>query len=515
MLFYIVLFFLGLSYLNPNSFSPWPNFFQDSSAILALILLSVVNIYNKNIKINKFILGFFIIILFIILCQFFFGLLCFRQEFYLSLLFISIFLLSIINGLNFDKLKELSFFFVTIGVISVFIQIIQWLNIYDSLFFLKANYYRTYANLGQPNNLATLLFICFLSNIYLYINTVKFKKIYNFIGLFFLLGIAMTQSRTSWIVFFLLLVIVYFKKNSKLFIILKNYACFFIVFILIIPYLNIYYHGKGLTVIERLGSDYSRLDIWKQMIFSVASQPWFGYGWNQSSAAQTKISLEHPFSMWIEYSHNIFLDILVWVGVPFGGIIILMILSWLSIIFFRLKEDNDLIFFLIIIAFFVHCMLELPFAYAYFLIPIGFYVGVLTRKFFINNLIEIKYFNFILIGAVCIISLFILRDYLNFSKKQEEYSSKYLLGRLIAPSDSLKILDALDLKNDIQYLDECYIIKNRNFKDIREVFYRYPSNKNVVAYYKTSIYYREKNALYFMLWKYPNFNKNIINSNKC
>ena len=518
----VVFLLLGLSYLSPNSFLPWQNVIQDFFAILALLLLTITKFFNKNIQINRNILFIYLFICLIPLTQFLFNILFFKQELYLSVLYISIFFLSIFHGLNFkESLGEFTnfcLFFVGIGIACVFIQIIQWANTYFSPFILESNYLRPSANLGQPNNLATLLFICFFSNLYIYKNKKNHIYIYVIINIVLIFGIVLTQSRTSWVVFITLVILSYFKKELKLFkITILNFILFFIL-VLVIPYLSLLYHGKGLTVIERINSDYSRLDIWKQVIIAIANKPWIGYGWNQTSVAQTEISLKYPISIWIEYSHNLFLDLLIWNGFPLGLFIITLIVKWIFDNLIKIQTQNELIIFFMIIPFFIHCMFEFPFAYAYFLIPIGFFVGVLNREKFGNNF-RLSGNQFVIFAIVILMSILVItKEYISIKNKIEIYSTRYLVSQEVVPIESnIKILDALDLNSDILYLNDCYLLKNSDLKNIKNIFYRYPSNKNLAIYYKLARYKKSKisESSKYMNWKYPSFNEKLSKKYNC
>ncbi|OAL75956.1 hypothetical protein AY608_09750 [Acinetobacter terrae] len=493
---------------------------QDFCAMVALILLTATQFIKKNIQINKNTFYLFLFILSIPIIQFLFNILFFKQELFLSILYISIFFLSIIYGINqkeaSNRIIKVSFFFVSVGIVCVFIQIIQWTNIYYSPFILESNYLRPSANLGQPNNLATLLFICLFSNLYIFKNKKINTSFYISINIFIIFGIALTQSRTSWIVFIALLILSHFKKELKLFKTIMINSILFFILVLITPYITLFYHGKGLTIIERINSDYSRLSIWKQIIIAITNKPLTGYGWNQTSVAQTQISLKYPIKVWLEYSHNMFLDILVWTGIPIGLLIITLINKWLFKTYQNIKNTNQLIIFFIIISFFIHCMFEFPFAYAYFLIPVGIYIGFLNKQDY--NIITINIFTILLFLLISTLLTIITIDYMVLSEKRNNYSTKYLFSKKISPLESnIKILDALDLHNDILFLNDCYILKNKSIKNIKHIFYRYPTNKNIVIYYRFSLYYKNssKEVIEYMKLKYPNFDSNQSKYNMC
>lgn len=517
--FYLI---LGLSYLSPIFMSPWVSAFQDLCAIFALIILVSTQIYRKNIEIDKKVIYIFGLIAFIPIVQYLFGLLFFTQELVLSLIYISVFFLSIISGANFTKsfkhIEKLSIFFVFISLSCVVLQLIQWSGLYHSVLILDSNSRRPFANIGQPNNLATLLFIGFFSNILLFINNKVKMHSYIFISATLMTGIVLTQSRTSWLVFIAVLFITFFKKKLNLFSTMLKSSIAFLFLVLSLPYITLFFHDQGLTVTERISSDSSRLYIWKQMLIAIMDKPWFGYGWNQTSVAQTSVIFKYPLDLWLEYSHNLFLDILVWTGIPIGVSIIGIILIWVLQTFKKINTPNQLIYFLIITAFLIHCMLEYPFAYAYFLLPIGLYIGFLHQQAHKAITIKVNTLVITLISILTILVFLITRDYLVFNNKRTTYALENLVSQQVQPiSSQILFLDTLDISNDILFLDECHVLKNNKFAELQNNFYRYPTKMNLVMYYKSTIHHARspKSAEKYMAISYPSYKQSLDRYSKC
>lgn len=513
---------LGLSYLSPIFMSTWVSAFQDLCAIFALIVLISLQSYRKNIAVDKKIIYVFWLVAFVPITQYLFGLLFFKQELALSLIYISVFFLSIISGFNFNKsfkdIERLSVFFVFISLFCVVLQFIQWSGIYHSVFILDSSSRRPFANIGQPNNLATLLFIGFFSNILLFINNKVKMHSYIFISATLMTGIVLTQSRTSWLVFIAVLFITFLKKKLNLFSTILKSSIAFLFLVLTLPYITLFFHDQGLTVTERISSDSSRLYIWKQILIAIMDKPWFGYGWNQTSVAQTSVTLKYSLNIWLEYSHNLFLDIIVWTGIPIGISIITIIIIWFLQTFKKINTPNQLIYFLIITAFFIHCMLEFPFAYAYFLLPIGLYIGVLHQQVYDTRKSKVKGLLMIIVSVLIVAVIIISRDYFLFNNKRTIYASENLVSQQVQPiSSKILLLNALDINNDILFLDECYVLKNNKFKVLRNSFYRYPTNKNLITYYKSAIY-NNQNTQYpekYMQEEYSNFKSSPAIYNNC
>ena len=501
---------------------PWVSAFQDLCAIFALILLILLQINRNNIEVDKKIIYVFVLIAFIPLVQYLLRVVFFTQELALSLIYISVFFLSVISGTNFNKsfqaIEKLSVFFVIISLSCVVLQIIQWSSLYHSVLILDSNSRRPFANIGQPNNLATLLFIGFFSNILLFKNNKIKIHFYILISTILLTGVVLTQSRTSWLVFLVILLLAFFKKQLGIFSTILRSSIIFLCLVLSLPYITLFFHNEGLTVTERVSSGSLRLYIWKQMVIAITDKPWFGYGWNQTSVAQTSVDLKYPINNWFEYSHNLFLDIMVWVGIPIGLLIISIIVIWFFQTYRKIKTLNQLIYFFVITAFFIHCMLEFPFAYAYFLLPIGLYVGFLHQEIYKVEKLKVNTFVVTIVILLTITVLAVSRDYFVFNEKRSIYASENLFSQQVKPIPSkILVLDALDINNDILFLEECYVLKSNSIESMRSNFYHYPTKRNLAMYYKAALYYEKysKDAEQYMIVNYLSFKKNLDQYRKC
>src|SRR5690606_40384553 len=133
-------------------------------------------------------------------------------------------------------------------------------------------------------------------------------------------------------------------------------------------------------VVARATGDMSRLAIWQQMIAAIQAQPWFGYGWYQTSAAFVSISDTVQGPVWIRSAHNFILDFLLWNGLVLG----LPFLAYFGYLGYQLqrwvKTPESVIGILMIGAFVTHAMFEFPQHYAYFLLPVGFIIGTVLAQ---------------------------------------------------------------------------------------------------------------------------------------
>ena len=385
-------FFLIFSYISPIHYNPWAAYVSIISAIFCL--LSLVLILEKKIKIPVFSL-FILLVATIVWIQYYLGLVFYLNTAIIVSSIIILFWLSFIIGYNFsleNKDKVLIFLgivFIVSGIFSTIFSIFQWIQLDKNPYLiieLSGRSNRMVANIGQANQLATLLFLSIISCFYFFEKSFVNKYILSCFSVFFLFGIVLTQSRTAWIVVIVLFIyfILFYKKlqiNLKPYIFCCGIVLFFItiiflpkIIIVLSGYLNV---AQTDTVLERMSSGYLRINIWQQMIGALLLEPWLGYGWFQTSVAQYAVIDRIHGVEWTTSAHNIILDLLVWNGVLLGFIIILYIFYYFILPIFRVKNIQDFFAAMLIITFGIHAMLEYPIFYTYFLIPLGLVIGLL------------------------------------------------------------------------------------------------------------------------------------------
>ncbi len=124
----------------------------------------------------------------------------------------------------------------------------------------------------------------------------------------------------------------------------------------------------------------ARPAIWRDMFAAVAREPLAGHGWQQIGAAQQSVALDRPpvaaFFEHFDHAHSVVLDLLLWAGVPVGGLLILLCGSalWRQV---RHLHDPRAVWLMIgALGIVAHALLEFPLAFAYFLLPLGVMLGM-------------------------------------------------------------------------------------------------------------------------------------------
>ena len=413
----IICFFLAI--LNPAFYAPWSSFISENFAFLSLLFL--IPLFVKgSISIPKISL-FFILIGLIPIAQYSLNQIFFFDKAALSFIYILSFWLAIVIGFNsVNKYKHsLDYFYFIIlscGLFSSLIAIAQWFNIEMSIDWVMSARSRPFANMAQPNHLATFLLLSLMSCLYFYENK-RFNSIALFLFSLLLLSvIGLTQSRTAWVsLLFIYAYLAISYKRNLINLSFKKQSLFLAYFaasaILLPMFKESFLKLDTVTFAERASSGYERIQIWQQALDAIKLQPLWGYGWNQSSFAQYDTFQVGYAKRYTTSFHNIFLDIIVWCGIPIGITVIAVCTFIVIKALLKSVSASQICLITSVCVVLIHALLEFPLSYAYFLLPLGFMLGAL---FFTFNEETIK-----VNGIYCILvfvfgiglNLYIVREY--------------------------------------------------------------------------------------------------------
>jgi O-antigen ligase len=390
---------ISLAWLMPIHYRPWVTYTGELYAFFALFALAAICLKEK-LKIPVMSLPLLLLAC-IPLAQFLLGQVFFFSTAMMGFIFVFSFWLASVLGYHLstgnynreETFTNLSYVFLASGTITGLIALCQWSNL-DSILPGMVNIsgtQRPYANFAQPNNMATFLLMSLMSCLYLYEKKKIQTKWLMTCALPIIMGIALSQSRTSWvaaIAIMIYLAIYQYKGIIRLKWYYSSLLLFlFIFFIWLFPVLSLLIAQmtdaeviRSRELVSRATGDMSRLAIWQQMLAAIQVQPWFGYGWYQTSVAFVSITDTVQGPVWIRSAHNFIIDFLIWngavIGVPFlayFGYLGYQMQRWV-------KTPESVVGILMIGAFVTHAMFEFPQHYAYFLLPVGFIMGTVLAQ---------------------------------------------------------------------------------------------------------------------------------------
>jgi O-antigen ligase len=248
-------------------------------------------------------------------------------------------------------------------------------------------------NLGQPNQLATLLIMGIASLLFLY-ESRKLSAVPAAALLFPLVAaVAASESRAGFLSFFAL-VFWFFAKRSRVKFtftggavaaVTAGFMTLFLVWPLFITTIQVLESGAVVNV-----QPGTRFIVWPQLIEALSLKPWWGWGIGRVSEAQNAVAHLYPTGEAFTYSHNIVLDLALGVGAPLTVLIVAASGVW---VYRRAQVANHLLSWYCVAACLplaVHSMLEFPFAYAYFLVPALFLLGVLDGLTAVRALLHLR-----------------------------------------------------------------------------------------------------------------------------
>jgi O-antigen ligase len=394
-MFWAVLF--SLSWLVPVHLLPWSTFPADAwTAFMALIAALVVMMRTRLVLSWHSISCLAAGLVFLPWLQFFSGLLPYAGLAWVSCAYLLGFLLALLIGARWEQASagQLAHaLFIAIGVaaiISVGLQLYGWLGLQGSgvmgMWSLEASGDRPYANLGQPNQLATLLLWGLMACLWAYLHKVTGAATTGFIAAFLLLGIALTQSRAGYLSLSVMLVAVWFWRGLWPSRLLPRIAAGLYIYALTIPFFLRWLHtalllGQNDVHLRMAHEGELRLSAWRMCITAVMERPWFGYGWTGIGSAQIAVADQFPaLDSIFQSAHNLFLDLVLWAGLPIGLFVVGMLVWWFLAAFRAVRRSEDAVLILLLAAVGTHALVEFPLQYAYFLLPAGLVMGMLNIR---------------------------------------------------------------------------------------------------------------------------------------
>jgi O-antigen ligase len=390
---YVAMICLGASWLAPLHFLPWVSWHSEVLAFSAVLLLTWEGVFGAANKDIAAVISFPVItvplisLVLVVWLQAANGLITFWGD----ALVLTLYLLGCVACMVLGRAcsgEQRTYTVLACTVLlgaffSVIVAFAQAFDLWEGAAWISRmpQWRRPGGNLGQPNQLATLLLMGLASLLFLY-ESKKLGALSSMLFAFTLLtGVAATESRTG-VVSLLILTLWWFTKRKSLDFRLSpwvasvagvGFLCLFRAW----PWLMdavLQTTGASSEVNTSIGT---RWLVWPQLIEAILQRPWWGWGLGQVSTAHNAVAHAYASSEPFTYAHNIVLDLAIGIGLPLTALIVLVTSVWL---WRRVRAARQLApwyCLALILPVAVHSMLEFPFAYAYFLMPAMFAVGAL------------------------------------------------------------------------------------------------------------------------------------------
>ncbi|MBL8326057.1 MAG: O-antigen ligase C-terminal domain-containing protein [Rubrivivax sp.] len=355
---------------------------------------------------------------------------------------------------------------------------------------------RAIANVGQANNLATLL--CWgLIGLWWAHRTGRVRAPVGALAAAWLaFAMALTQSRTPWLgVIVLMAVAVAGRRWTggwRTLGALAVLAAFYVA-----SWLTMLAVGDALGLIPpRDAADQTspgfRPVIWSIALQAISERPWLGWGWNQFIVAWVELAPGRlPRPSLNGYTHNFALDLLVSSGVVVGAVAMASLLVWAWRTMRAARSAEEWLLLAGVGVFGVHAMLELPHAYLTMLLPLAAMMGALSAAGAARPIAWVP-MRCLLVAVLALAGLLALtvRDYLGIEADQRalrlrdagiltrapHVPSEPLVLRWLAEAESA-LLPSPDAAGSLSPAD---------LQRLRQVLARFPSAGGLARYAQAS-----------------------------
>jgi O-antigen ligase len=396
-----------LSWLSYDHYRPWINFHSETLAFAGISLFTIgLLVRGTPIKAQKLCAVFFTVCIVFVWLQYAFGLVAFAGDpivstIYMVGLFCAISIgITLADSTGIDSERLLIAFMHAVwlsALVSGFIGLLQWFNVQVpwGMYVMQTDMGdRASGNMGQPNQLATLLLMGLAALSYLFSKKQLGKAPFVAGVLILTLALVFAQSRSAMLSAAFMVLFVCWKRNSVVPTLRARWALvWFASFLLatfLLPAVSNFLLMDGVRTMGFDGSSTVRITMWKQILYAISQSPWVGYGWNHTPTAHSAGAIAYPGIFTFTYSHNIVLDVLAWCGLPFGLFIVGVSLFWFVSRAVGATAPSAIYALAALIPILTHSMFEYPFAYSYFLLSVGVFIGVVEGSLTNLNILVIR-----------------------------------------------------------------------------------------------------------------------------
>lgn len=241
---------------------------------------------------------------------------------------------------------------------------------------------RPYGNLVQPNNAATLLILGMVSLFWFAGRGWIGKKVWVLGSAFLLFMVVLTGSRSGYLSFLIVLflgLVMGLRQDE-----LRSWRGPLLLLGALLP-LFVF------LVTREWGGDSAftqqpfernltsaRMLVYRAYLDATWASPWLGYGFEQGAVTQmASAALGHQLPALFTWAHNAFLDVATWFGIPVALLAIAAVVIHVTALLRGTFDLKRSIYAAGVCVIFMHGMVELPLAYAYFLLPACLMAGAM------------------------------------------------------------------------------------------------------------------------------------------
>lgn len=283
------------------------------------------------------------------------------------------------------QLSQLAMTLLVGALLSVVIMLVQAFDVWTTSDWIvrTEGFRRPGGNLGQTNHMGTLLLMGMTSLVLLSQTKQLGVRVAGMMQLLLILALAMTESRTGLLSAGL--VTAWWFAHRGLF--TKGrpgrqlaYAWLVLLFLVWAwpLFIQTWHFAEG---VRRMNADAGmRLVVWTQLLEAVMQRPWAGWGLREVSEAHNAVLHHYATAGPFSYAHNVLLDLMIGLGIPLALLMVGLFVRWAWNRMRATSTLSDWYCLAIAIPLGVHSMLEFPYAYFYFLLPVLLAIGMIESS---------------------------------------------------------------------------------------------------------------------------------------
>lgn len=385
---------------------------------------------------------------------------------------------------------------VAAAAISSALALYQWLDldVLGLMVWSPPSGTRPVANVGQPNNLSTLLVWGLVGLWRSHVRGRLGGAAAVCAAAFILVGVALTQSRTGWVAVAMCAALGLLARHKlapgRRWLAVVGLFAWFCGLVLVLGAAGHSVLPASAMTIDQQVTVGKRPMIWALALQAIAGAPWFGYGWLQGVRADLELAPRfESLQTTVQYMHNVVLDLAVWQGVPLTLAVVGGCAVW-SYQRRRLTTAAQLLLWLALAVLSVHAMLELPHAYAFFLLPAALIIGTLGAQDRASTAFSLP--RWVAGGAFAALALILAVMFVDYRRIEDDGLTRSLrearIGRLDMPeSPPVYFLVGLDEGLHRLRVKPSRDMSAAEIQRMRRTLDRYPSVTALLRYAQANV----------------------------
>lgn len=386
---------LALAWLLPNGSPPWYAFHKDAWLALVLWMVALVWVFKHRDSIQSFVVdplsALLVLLALATATQWGLGIVFFSGHAAVGVGYFMAAAVCVVLGRAWDEKEPggvgdflfLAFLLAALGTSAL--MLVQWLRLDVAEVWVNflPSWGRPFGNLLQPNNAATLLLLGMVAVVW-YASQRRLGKLVGTLAAAYLLFfLALSGSRIGFLSFVSLSICAIglsFRHAA-----IRSWRPVFGALLVLLPLFIFVVSHEWATLEVATGSKplqrdlaNARLLLYPAYFEAAFANPWLGYGFEQGAKTQmAATALGHELPGLFTWAHNALLDIATWFGVPMALLAITAVAICMYIVLRAPFDAKRSAYMAGVYVVFLHGMVELPLAFAYFLLPISLLAGAM------------------------------------------------------------------------------------------------------------------------------------------